>query len=53
MKDHNLTKHLSTRVHPDTHKKFVQVAQRFGRPSDVLRSLVESFLKSNARSSQK
>lgn len=42
---HNKTKYLCTRVSPQMHAAFVQKAQKIARPSDVLRQLVESFLK--------
>jgi len=45
----NLTKHLSTRVLPETHKRFMTKAEKIGKPSDVLRSLVEAFIKDSAK----
>jgi hypothetical protein len=38
------TKFLSTRVRPDTHKKFHVKARKYGQPSDVLRELVDAFI---------
>ena len=37
------TKFLATRVTPEDHKAFGSKAQRFGKPSDILRELVKAF----------
>jgi hypothetical protein len=37
------TKFLATRVTPEDHKAFGSKAQKYGRPSDVLRELVKAF----------
>ena len=37
------TKFLSTRVNPDTHKKFHAKSKKFGQPTQVLRDIIEAF----------
>lgn len=37
------TKFLATRVTPEDHKAFGKMAQKFGKPSDILRELVKAF----------
>lgn len=39
-----LTKFMSVRVSPADHKEFSRRAQKFGRPSDVLRELIQAFV---------
>ena len=36
-------KHVSVRVTAASHKAFQRNARQFGRPSDILRELVEAF----------
>jgi hypothetical protein len=37
------TKFLSTRVTPETHKKFHAKSKKFGQPTQVLRDIIEAF----------
>jgi len=37
------TKFLSTRVTPETHKKFHVKSKKFGQPTQVLRDIIEAF----------
>ncbi len=37
------TKFLATRVTPEDHKAFGSKAQKYGKPSDILRELVKAF----------
>jgi hypothetical protein len=37
------TKFLATRVTPEDHKAFGKMAQKYGKPSDILRELVKAF----------
>ena len=38
-----LTKFLTVRLTPNDHKAFHRKADRFGKPSDVLREIVQAF----------
>lgn len=44
MKQPNLDKVVATRVTAHIHKKFHAKAGRLGRPSDVLREMIEAFI---------
>lgn len=37
------SKFLTTRVTPSDHQAFQRKAQRYGKPSDILRELVKAF----------
>ena len=39
-----MTKFLATRVTPGDHAAFHRKAQKFGRPSDILRELAQAFI---------
>ena len=38
-----LTKFLTVRLTPNDHKSFHRKADRYGKPSDVLREIVQAF----------
>ncbi len=40
----NLDKFVATRVTSAVHKKFHVKAKRYGKPSDVLREMIEAFV---------
>ena len=40
----NLDKFLATRVTSQVHKKFHRKAKDYGKPSDLLREIVEAFI---------
>lgn len=40
----NLDKFLATRVTGSVHKKFHAKAKRYGKPSDVMREILEAFV---------
>ena len=44
MAQKSLTAFLSVRLAPKTHTAFHKKAEQFGRPSDILRELVEAFI---------
>jgi predicted DNA-binding protein len=37
-------KYITVRVSPDTHQQFMAKAVRYGKPSEVLREIVEALL---------
>ena len=39
-----LSKFMSVRLTPSDHTAFSRKAQKFGRPSDVLRELIQAFV---------
>ncbi len=39
-----LDAYMTLRVTKTTHQEFMQKAQRYGKPSDVLREIIEAFL---------
>lgn len=43
MANKSKTKFLATRVTPDDHQAFGVKAQKYGKPSDILRELVKAF----------
>ena len=48
MSKFNKTKHIGTRVLPELHKQFMDKSQAVGKPSEVLRSLIDAFVKNSA-----
>ena len=38
-----LTKFLSVRLTPSDHKAFHRKAEKYGKPSDVIREIIEAF----------
>ena len=40
----NLNKFVATRVTDKVHKKFHVKSKRYGKPSDVLREMIEAFV---------
>lgn len=44
MKQPNLDKVVAARVTVQVHKKFHAKARRYGKPSDVLREMIEAFI---------
>lgn len=43
MSDPNKTKFLSVRLTPQDHRTFFRKSKRYGKPSDLLRELVQAF----------
>lgn len=39
-----LAAYMTIRVSKDTHAEFMQKAKRYGKPSDVMREIIEAFL---------
>lgn len=52
MTNFNKTKYLSARVSPETHREFLMKSRNVGKPSDVLRSLIVSFINSTVKPNQ-
>ncbi len=38
------TKFLATRLTPEDHRVFQRKAHRYGKPSDILRELIQAFI---------